>query len=344
MLTKKIVTHEKPHLDEISAIWLLRKFGGKLYPGVETASIEFEGNNNDRSAGQKTKEEGVLYVGVGGGEFDEHPSNGQGPKPGTCAALEVAKKLGVVQDPALKQLLDYVTLVDTKGTANPLDLATLIKNLHEQFPNKPLEVIAWAIVGLEAKYAEQQEFWGRAKKEFEEKAESETIVTGQGSKILLVAIESDCTQVGRYAMHKGAGIVIQRNSSGLVQVRTKKGLGLNLIETIAILRIEEQRAKGQVVVTDPKQLRSDGAVPGVEEWYFQKVAQAALNGSLTATGVPRTKLTLEQIKRAVRLGINGRLLPQHCATSLKCLGSTCSWHPYKLFRCQEVRQSTFKAA
>ncbi len=63
---KTLITHINPHLDDIAAIWLLKKF----YPGFDSAQVEFisagEGNK-----GLKESED-TIYIGVGRGRFDEH--------------------------------------------------------------------------------------------------------------------------------------------------------------------------------------------------------------------------------------------------------------------------------
>ena len=37
----EIVTHERPHLDEIVAIWLLRRFGETRFPGISQAKVSY---------------------------------------------------------------------------------------------------------------------------------------------------------------------------------------------------------------------------------------------------------------------------------------------------------------
>lgn len=63
---KKLVTHINPHLDDISAIWLFKRF----YPQFFDAEIEFIGASRD--AALKDQTEDKVYFGTGGGRFDEH--------------------------------------------------------------------------------------------------------------------------------------------------------------------------------------------------------------------------------------------------------------------------------
>ena len=63
-MSKTLVTHINPHLDDIAAIWLYKK----IYPEFKDASLEFVSATNDKLENTEDK----VYVGVGRGEFDEH--------------------------------------------------------------------------------------------------------------------------------------------------------------------------------------------------------------------------------------------------------------------------------
>ncbi len=65
-MTKTLVTHINPHLDDIAAIWQFRRF----HPDFKDANVEFisasEGNRGAEESENK------IYLGVGRGKFDEH--------------------------------------------------------------------------------------------------------------------------------------------------------------------------------------------------------------------------------------------------------------------------------
>lgn len=64
---KILVTHINPHLDDIAAIWLFKKF----YPDFENASFEFiSASKSDDIKGGETEDR--VYFGIGKGRFDEH--------------------------------------------------------------------------------------------------------------------------------------------------------------------------------------------------------------------------------------------------------------------------------
>ena len=349
-----IATHDDPHLDEIAAIWLLRRHGEEKFPGVSEARItiwETGGPVPDGMA-EACDMEGVLAVGTGWvGPFDEHPSPGNGGKPGECAATLVAKALGLEDDPALEPILRYVLNSDTKGSSNPFDLASLVKVMHQQYPDDPIKVMNWAIEALEAKYQEQLKFLTKTRAEFERVALVEDVTGPTGRSFKMVVACSDDPQMNKFArsaLGVSAAIVIQQWSGGNVQIFTNRKSGLTLYDVAQMLRLAEQQAKGKVVTTDWEKLAAEGKVEGAEEWYFHYSLMALLNGSLTAKGVPPTRLSLEQIKEIVRIGINpGAFEPSRAATCQqgKCTStksSPCPWYDRGLQRCRKIRYDSRK--
>lgn len=62
---KTLITHINPHLDDIFAIWLLKKFD----PKFKDFGVDFISANHE-SEDLETEEK--VFVGTGGGKFDEH--------------------------------------------------------------------------------------------------------------------------------------------------------------------------------------------------------------------------------------------------------------------------------
>ncbi|MGC9605483.1 MAG: hypothetical protein ABSF56_01875 [Minisyncoccia bacterium] len=112
------------HLDEITGVRELQLFGEKIFPGVGTAKIVF----SDKEVRGDRKD--CLYVGVGNGksEFDEHRPDGR--LQNECAATLVARRLGILNKPGLKELLTEVLRCDTQPKTFPTQLANLVKAMH----------------------------------------------------------------------------------------------------------------------------------------------------------------------------------------------------------------------
>lgn len=346
MLVKTIITHTRPHIDEIAAIWLLRKFGKGQYPGVNEANIVFWPNGGATPDGRPAsawENEGYLLIGTGGGRFDEHRTATSNGNRDECAATLVAKNLGLLDDAiiseVLSKILNFITNYDLKGTKHPFDLASIVEDLNAQFPNDPYKVIDWAIMGLEAKYLELSHFFEEAKNEFAAKAQIfDIIIHGRSRK--LVVIVSDSEQASKFARSKfgcEAAIVITKNSKGNVAIHTNQKEGLIKINDLArVIRYEEQKIKGRIITSDWNELGSEGKIEGVDEWYFLENGQMLLNGSPTATGVPATAIALEKIVEYTKIAVDNQTFPTNCPKD-KCLKNKCPWYNWGLGRCKSIR-------
>lgn len=111
---KILVTHINPHLDDISAIWLFKRFGSNF----TEAKVEFiparEGN-------KVRDKDDKIYLGVGRGKFDEHKGD-----LGECAAslvwkyLKREEKLDLEEavEKGVDELVEWVRLGDTGQLKN----------------------------------------------------------------------------------------------------------------------------------------------------------------------------------------------------------------------------------
>lgn len=112
-MAKTLITHINPHLDDICAIWLFRKF----HPEFKDAQIEFisASRNSDQS-------EEKVFLGTGGGRFDEHKEGLE-----TCAGTLVyqyLKQQGYISSDqkALEKLVAWNQRIDLgKGAPSEVD-------------------------------------------------------------------------------------------------------------------------------------------------------------------------------------------------------------------------------
>lgn len=106
---KTLVTHINPHLDDIAGIWLFRKY----HPDFKEAKIEFISASREAASDES---EDKIYIGTGGGKFDEHKEGLS-----TCAGSLVFEYLNAngfipkdeLTQKALKKLVEWNLLVDT---------------------------------------------------------------------------------------------------------------------------------------------------------------------------------------------------------------------------------------
>lgn len=110
---KILVTHINPHLDDILAIWLFRKFD----PEFKSANFEFISASRDAASAESDQK---VFIGTGGGKFDEHKEGLQ-----TCAGslvYDYLKAKGYIpQDQiiqkALEKMIEWNKLIDTGQAA-----------------------------------------------------------------------------------------------------------------------------------------------------------------------------------------------------------------------------------
>jgi hypothetical protein len=340
---KKIVTHVRPHLDEIMGIWMLIKFGEYLFSGIGNAMVEFWDSLPEGKTPGQLEKEGVLLIGIGGGRFDEHPTLNAERKQDVCTTSLVAQALGLADDPALKGLLEFVRVRDLTLSGNAYDLHALIKTFYAAGRDDQM-VWGWAFLALSAIYDQSISFFEEAGTDFQAATVTEISIEGKRRKIAVG--NSDSMEFAKFARSPHgcrAAVVIQKNSTGQVQVHTTKFLGINLLDTACMLRVEELKKQGKRSPTNFKVLQTDGTIAECPEWHFFQTGQMLLNGSTTKTDTPPTKLSLEEISRLVQIGVNPTIFEPSRETMCKqgkCTSSSrnpCSWYGWGLQRCRKIR-------
>lgn len=109
-MSKILVTHINPHLDDIVGIWLLKKFD----PDFKDSKVEYV--SASRGLAEKEENKNKVFVGTGGGSFDEHKEGLN-----TCAGSlvwEYLKEKGYLPKDeitilALEKLVEWNKLIDT---------------------------------------------------------------------------------------------------------------------------------------------------------------------------------------------------------------------------------------
>ena len=117
---KTLVTHINPHLDDIAAIWLFKKFHPEFKDGeIKFLSAAKDGVTYEGKAVDSDPE--VIHFGIGRGKYDEHKGD-----VGDCATSLVWKDIKAgglapkdqLELKALDELVEWNTLIDTgKGSA-----------------------------------------------------------------------------------------------------------------------------------------------------------------------------------------------------------------------------------
>lgn len=104
---KTLITHINPHLDDIVGIWLFKKY----HPDFKDSEVEFI----SASHGEQEESEDRVFVGTGGGRFDEH-KEGLDSCAGTLV-YEYLKQQNFIpegsEQKALEKLINWNYLIDT---------------------------------------------------------------------------------------------------------------------------------------------------------------------------------------------------------------------------------------
>lgn len=104
-----MVTHLKPHLDDVCAVWLFRRY----QPEFKNARVEFVPYSKSRALEEETADR--IFLGTGGGKFDEH--KGDLEDCATSLVWKYLKQTGYapsedLEFQALAELVEWSRLID----------------------------------------------------------------------------------------------------------------------------------------------------------------------------------------------------------------------------------------
>jgi len=303
MEIKKIIIPNKPHLDPIVAVYLLKQYGQNVFNGIKDAEIIFWEHSRDPSDEEitKFKEQGILSVDVGGSMFDHH-NNSNGKKE-TASSL-VATYLNIETNPEINALLNYVREDDLEGLHNRYgDLAYLIKCFHKQ--NLPsTKVVELGLRMINYFQTSQIDWHLNVKKEYEDKTKIYKIKRFD-KKLKVGVVESNNSQLANYGITMdNLAVVVQKHSNGQVMILTNKNQRLNIKEIVAAIRLRELELGGYNKSIDPAKLQFEGKNSLIPNWFYHKSLNAFLNGSHALNKVEPTKVKFSEIVSFVWNGLS----------------------------------------
>lgn len=267
---KTLVTHYRPHLDDVCAFWLLKRY----LPEARDAALAFTATGP--RGGQQHDDEDTVCVGVGRGKFDEHKGD-----VGDCATTLVFKHIlsKVTLDPreerAVRKIVDWTFLEDTGRLSTVPYRDFTLPVLIELFPASEdsdrkvtelgfaildaLLVVQRNVVLVEDDWAKRIEFdsrYGRA-----------------------VALESAARKVDTFAYAKGFGLVVIVDPD-----RT-----YHTIRADAASSIDLTPAWEAIKAKDPD-----------ADWYFHHSKKMLICGGDHAPNARHSSLTLMDLVEALK--------------------------------------------
>jgi hypothetical protein len=301
--------------DTVAAVFLLKKYGAARFPGIAEAEVVFWSATPPGKTAEDFEREGILLIDLAGSRFDHHRDD-HGRKT-ECASSLVARYLGVDKKPELRKLLTYAKRDDLEGkgtiSTDPLDrafgLSGIIMNLNRVHGDDPRSVLDFVLAIYDAHVHDE---WRRAVEMPAEwkaiKASGrafESSVPSPDGALRVIALESDNVGLpGFLRAYLKADVVIQRLSSGHVNIITRQNRRLDLKKTVGLIRLEEARIKGLPVESfDETRLQKPGRVDGIDEWFYDTAANTVQNGGVKPQGIPATRLGLEAVAKLVQAGL-----------------------------------------
>ena len=159
MITE-IVTHFRPHADELVALMLLKDFkeGEEKFPGVSNAKISFLSTGGLPEGKTASNFPDKIFLGIGGGIFDEHRTDiKEREEDETCTTL-VSKYLGLDKDLGLERIIYFVKEDDLHGSKVKDGLSVMIKFLHSCYKDDVEKIYKWVETSYFAEYKKDKNF------------------------------------------------------------------------------------------------------------------------------------------------------------------------------------------
>lgn len=271
-----LVTHVKPHLDDICGIWLLRTY----LPGFSKAAIRFipidEKGGKTWDGRKVDSNPSVIHVGVARGKFDEH----RGIKNASATTLvwKYLKRKGFAPGnrpddhrDALERIVDYVYAEDTgrlKGLPHRnVTLPVLLSGFHDSLRRTRIGfLLLQSLLHIETNALTLEDDWKR-------RIEFRT-PWGRG-----VALETAAAGSDDFSYRNGFVLVVTRNpKTGDRGIRAAMESGANLRELARKIREREPLA----------------------QWYLHHSGKLLLCGDAVAPRVRRSKLALNELVALIK--------------------------------------------
>ncbi len=311
MPINKIVIFPKIQPDTACAIFLLRKYGGALFPGIAEAEIEFMTALPVGKTAEDFEKEGVLLIDLGKSRFDHH-TDAHGRRD-ECASSLIAKALGVSDRPELRKLLQYVKRDDLEGkgtlSTDPLDrafgLSGLVMTMNRVHAEHPQAVLEFVIGVFEAhvfeEYRRQVEMPAEWKGLLASGRGKEMTVSKSGRALRVIGLESENVSLpGFLRAYAKADVIVQRFASGHTNVITRQEAKIDLKNLVAAVRKEEAARKNATLPADEAALAKPNHLEGIEEWFYDTAATTLQNGGVRPIGVQPTRIDFPTFLRLVQ--------------------------------------------
>ena len=270
-MAKILVTHINPHLDDIAAIWLFKKFS----PDWKNAKTRFISAEQGHSGLED--DENTLHIGVGRGKYDEHKGD-VGESAMSLVWKDIKEKgLGPkdeFEEKALDEMTRWNTLIDTASLPIGEFDEYMVDGFIRSRKNDPVDSLKTIELGTEI----LERILPNIIKKQKGLVDWEKRIEFKSRWGKSVAVESDFVSQ-EFAYKDGYQVII-------IKGPTRKFIGIfapgtsDVDLTPVYLKITE---------IDPE-----------SGWYIHHAKKMILCGSSSAPNVKRSNLTLQQVIDVVK--------------------------------------------
>ncbi|MEK9151819.1 MAG: hypothetical protein AAB692_00470 [Patescibacteria group bacterium] len=262
---KTLITHIRPHLDDLCAMWLLRHFA----PEFKDSAVDFIPTN--KKGGETKANPDFTYIGVGRGQFDEH--KGDIGKCATSLVFDHLKERNLLGDgaAAAEKLTTWALEEDTgKLHTIPYRDFTVPIILQSTFDLSNRDSRAVADLGFKILDA----LFVAMRNTVEIEADWEKRIAFMSRFGSAVALESDARGVDSHGYIRGFDVVVIVNKARTHHtIRAKAGTNIDLTSVYRALKEKDPEAA----------------------WYFHHSKKLLICGGDITSEKDLSKMTVEQL-------------------------------------------------
>jgi len=260
-----IVGHLAPDLDCLTAIWLLRRFGG-----AADAELVFVPSGETFERRPADSDPRIVHVDTGGGRYDHHQRKAQH----LCAA-ELVRRAIAPKDLAVERMVRQVCQLDNAiapaGDPGFFNINALIAGYNLLYPTRPDHVATAMLPNLDAWY-EHESRQLRLEAAFARRLEFDT-AWGLG-----IALESEDGGSSKLAYGHGAVLYAYRDGRGWMGIAAQARSNVDLAPIYQDLQIVDRDA----------------------DWYLHPNHRLLLCGTAKAPPRVPSRLTLPELVRVIQ--------------------------------------------
>lgn len=309
---RTILLPTRPQPDTIVAIFLLKKFGKDVLPGIADASVLVQPALPLGETFDSLLAKGTLALDLGGGVLDHHDKD-------QCTSELVAAYLNISKDPSIGQLLAYACRDDKQGkgtlSRDALDrafgLSGLISALNKAYPTEPGYVVDAALPLINAHWQSAYEHHVALPQEVREKSRTgeygEITVSSKGKTYKVAMIVSDKPSMATFLRSERGGrfdVVIQKTvDTNHLCALTRQDQHIDLSKAAGLVRLREAELSGVELPNDEAYVSKTGRVNEVSNWYYDPATNSLLNGGIHSKDVEPSRIDWEEFKLILKAGL-----------------------------------------